>query len=98
MKSLPNATYPNIELDLSKSTKRAAAPQKAHQEVGADGLGRRLWFETQTARTRSPQYSEGVVGLLCSSIVGKGLAIIFASQYNAMQVAVDARSWRSVSG
>ena len=71
------------------------------REIGPrnqDELGRRLWFETQTARAPSPRYSEGVVGLLYSSIVGKGRAIIFVSQYNAMQVAVDARSWRSVSG
>ena len=51
-----------------------------------------------TTRAPSPRYLDGVVGLLHSSMMGSGRAIIFAAQYNAMQIAVDVRSWRSVFG
>ena len=38
------------------------------------------------------------IGLLCSSMVENSRVTTFASQYNAMQVAVDARIWSSESG
>ena len=62
-----------------------------------DGLSKkRLRRSIADLASRLPQHqlSEGS----SSSMVGNGRAITFAPQYNAMQVAVDARSWRSVSG